>query len=210
MLKVSCSFRYTNATPIQAFQASLAQKALNHPPANPIPQVSEHQTVQPTLTKTALPDEGNYVSLGRRQNYAELTFSPTGAAPSAVVIVPSSADSTLAHIPPPMATLSLSKLKSVLSSCPQNQQASSLSSEPVIETGIVSPTGTLVPMTPATNSSGGTINQLYDMNLSCCSNAYESVSDVSFVVGTTLYSEMMENKYVNVLSDKKFQSLRTE
>ncbi|KAM3187736.1 hypothetical protein ACTXT7_001723 [Hymenolepis weldensis] len=166
---------YANTTPIQAFQTSLAQKALNHSPANPIPQVSEQQTVQPTLTKTTLPDGGNYVSLGRRQNYAELTFSP---APSAVVIVPSSADSTLAHIPPPMATLSLSKLKSVLSSCPQNQQTSSLSSEPVIETGVVSPTGTLVPMTPATNSSGGTINQLYDMNLSCCSNAYESVSDI--------------------------------
>lgn len=137
--------------------------------------------------KTTLPDEGNYVSLGRRQNYAELTFSTTTTtAPqvqnaSNVVMVPGSADSTLAHIPPPMATLSLSKLKSVLSSCPPNQQPSPLSSnDPVLETGVVSPTGTLTAATPATNSSGGTVNQLYDMNLSCCSTTYDSISDVSF------------------------------
>lgn len=180
--------RYSNSAPIQAFQVSLSQAAKNQAPSTPLHLDPELQVASPSPALTSGADEGNYVSLGRRQNYAELAFSPANAPkpayqpqhPAAVVMVPGSADSTLTHIPPPMATLSLSKLKSVLSSCPQNQQTSPPPSDALMEAGLPSPTGTLVAMTPATNSSsGGTINQLYDMNLSCSSNAYESIIDVS-------------------------------
>ncbi|VDO16935.1 unnamed protein product [Rodentolepis nana] len=169
---------YANTIPKQVFQIPFAQTAVSHQPTSPILQFSGMQAVQPSLSKTTQLDEGNYVSLGRQQNYAELTFSPTGVGPSEVVMLPNSADSTLTHIPPPMATLSLSKLKSVLSSCPQNPQTTLLSPEATIETCAVSTAGSFVAPGPGNNDREGTINQLYDLNLSCCSAAYETVSDV--------------------------------
>ncbi|VDD75331.1 unnamed protein product [Mesocestoides corti] len=119
-------------------------------------------------TQVTPADEGNYVSLGRRQNYAELSFMQTSVPhqqqPPPPRLVPGSADSTLAHIPPPMAALSLTKLKSVLSSCPPQ----------ALEKQEAEGQCTLI----TSGKSKYTINQLYDMDLSCCSTAYESVVDV--------------------------------
>lgn len=96
-------------------------------------------------------------------------------------LVPGSADSTLAHIPPPMATLSLTKLKSVLSSCPPQQPPPGVEDE-----ALVPPATTLDGIVHCGSGAGDpsntnkcTINQLYDMSLSCCSTAYESIVDAS-------------------------------
>ncbi|KAL5966834.1 hypothetical protein TSMEX_005376 [Taenia solium] len=174
---------YTNSTPIQTFQASFSQ-AKNQPSPILLPLDSDLKAASPPLGASVLLDEGNYVSLGQQQNYAELAFSPTPKQHQqqrqTVRLVPGSADSTLAHIPPPMATLSLTKLKSVLSSCPPQQPPPDEEDE-----ALVAPATTLDGI--AHNSSGVgdssntnkcTINQLYDMSLSCCSTAYESVRNI--------------------------------
>ncbi|VDM16578.1 unnamed protein product [Hydatigera taeniaeformis] len=115
---------YANSTPIKTFQASFSQTK-NQPPPILLPLDSDLKATSPSLGANATPDAGNYVSLGQQQNYAELAFSSTPKQyqqqRQTVRLVHGSADSTLAHIPPPMATLSLTKLKSVLSSCPPQQ-----------------------------------------------------------------------------------------
>ena len=194
------SFRYVNTTPSESSQATLSL-VKKQEPSNPLPFDPNLQTM-PSLRDVVPPDEGNYVSLGWRQNYAELAFSTSSPAMQhqlsrhqqqhAMRQVPGSADSTLAHIPPPMAALSLSKLKSVLSSCPQ-QQPTEKDEEEVGALG--SRTGTLSAAvtrssdsTNASNSSRSAINRLYDMNLSCCATAYEYLADVriTFCIGTSV------------------------
>ncbi|VDK37599.1 unnamed protein product [Taenia asiatica] len=171
---------YTNSTPIQTFQASFSQ-AKNQPSPILLPLDSDLKAASPPLGASVLLDEGNYVSLGQQQNYAELAFSPTPKQHQqqrqTVRLVPGSADSTLAHIPPPMATLSLTKLKSVLSSCPSQQPPPDEEDE-----ALVTPAATLDGIAHSSSGVGDssntnkcTINQLYDMSLSCCSTAYESV-----------------------------------
>lgn len=116
---------------------------------------------------------GNYVALDlENHNYADLEFpvmpgtrAPFGGSVRGPFLLSpgESVDSTVAFIPPPMAPMSLKKLKSVLSSYPQPTKSGADETATAISVG----------------NNKYTINQLYDMDLSSCSTAYESVAQVS-------------------------------
>ncbi|VDN15153.1 unnamed protein product, partial [Dibothriocephalus latus] len=106
-----------------------------------------------------------------RHNYAELSFNNLQAVePRTPASATGTCDSSslLAHIPPPMPLLNplnFSKLQSVLSCESESRETA--------------PSGTQI------LHNNFTINQLYDMDLSSCSTAYESIVDLASKTGDT-------------------------
>ncbi len=183
-------FRYANSVMQTVTRRPLSPASTAQAPPSPLPPDPAISSAQLNPPGSPL-NGGNYVALGRNQNYADLTFIQAVVPPTRVGTA--SADSTLAHIPPPMAPLSLTKLKSVLkSSCPQQGDVEVTATE---EEG----QGTLIKI----GNNKYTINQLYDMDLSSCSTAYESVVDVSgYNEGEILSPNSAYNGILNILDGR--------
>uniref|UniRef100_A0A0X3NRB5 Uncharacterized protein n=2 Tax=Schistocephalus solidus TaxID=70667 RepID=A0A0X3NRB5_SCHSO len=143
------------------------QETLGHRPQSPTStSLTDKLIALPTAPTLLRPSRKN-----DKQNYAELSFNNLQAVEQpgpASATGTCDSSSLLAHIPPPMPLLNplnFSKLRSVLS-CESDSRESVSGGTQILHNNF-------------------TINQLYDMDLSSCSTAYESIVDLASKTGDT-------------------------
>ncbi|KAL7063962.1 hypothetical protein AAHC03_05471 [Spirometra sp. Aus1] len=156
--------------PSQLPRLPFAQETLGRRPQSPAAtSVTDKLIALPTAPTLSRPPPSSLTK--DKHNYAELSFNNLQAVEQrGSVSATGTCDSSslLAHIPPPMPLLNplnFSKLRSVLS-CESESRESAPSGTQILHNNF-------------------TINQLYDMDLSSCSTAYESIVDLASKTGET-------------------------